>query len=45
MDKIWICFKGEFYAHEFVGFKTLSEVIRAYDFDRKQIKEWWKTNN
>ena len=42
MDKITIYFKGEFYAHEFVGFKTLSDVCRAYGFDRKQIKEWYK---
>lgn len=42
MNTIVIYFKGEFYAHEYHGFNTLASVIRAYDLDKKQIKEWYK---
>lgn len=43
--KICIRFKGEFYTHEFTGYKSLKEVVDNFGFDRKLIKEWWKERN
>ena len=42
MDTITIYFAGEFYAHDFKGYKHLKDVIRDYGFDRKAIKEWYR---
>ena len=42
MDKITIYFKGEFYGHDFFGYKYLGDVLRDYGIKRTAIKEWYK---
>lgn len=39
---ICIRFYGEFYTHQFKGYKTLKSVMKDYGLTRKSIKEWWK---
>jgi hypothetical protein len=45
MPRIWIRFKGDFYAVNYDGYKTLSAVMRDYNIKRSEIKEWWLDNN
>lgn len=45
MPRIWIRFKGDFYAVNYDGYKTLSAVMRDYNIKRSEIREWWLDNN
>lgn len=40
--RIWIRFRGDFYAVNYDGYKTLKEVMEHYRIKRNEIAEWWK---
>lgn len=40
--RVWVRFKGCFYANNYDGYGTLSEVMRDYGIKRSEIAEWWK---
>lgn len=41
MPKIWIRFKGDFYASNYDGYTTLKSVMDDYGIKRSEIAEWW----